>query len=226
MKGMSGRTGTRLPGAILVRIARALFNDYVLASAALPAIADLQREVAEAGGDHRRRLHARWRGYLAFWTLVLVAPLMLTAPPGPEAGRAAFPDVIARLNVGAILIVLGAIVGPALLGWLALAAVGGAVVAVAIHTWYGRHPSFIPEPDESREARGPQINFSSTGVAGNVGGLIFAVGSVIIITLAVPSLVWFLCLALLFGGLCGWALLCWHRSHPKSGLPESLNELR
>jgi hypothetical protein len=223
---MTGRSRTRVPGAILSKIARVLFNDYVLAAAALPAIADLQREVAEAGEDRRRRLVALWRGYVAFWKLALVAPVMLAAPPAPEAGRAAFPDVIARLNVGAILIVLGAIVGPALLGWLALAAVGGAVLAVAIHAWYDRHPSFIPEPDESREARGPQINFSSTGVAGNAGGLIFAVGSVIIITLAVPSLVWFLSLALLCGGLCGWALLRWHRSHPKSGLPVSLIELR
>ncbi len=123
----------RPTGTMLLRIARVLFNDHVLQTAVLPTIADLQREVEEAGADRATRLRALWRGYVAFWTLALVAPLaamMLAAPPAPEAGRGAFDG------------------------------------------WYARHPSFVPERGEAPTGRGPQINFSSTGVAGNVGGLI------------------------------------------------------
>jgi hypothetical protein len=214
-----------MTGTTLSRVARLVFDPHVVKTVVEPTIADLQREVASAA-TRAERVRARWRGYTAFWSLILLAPVSFWWSPAQERGSIAFPDVMARVSVSAILVVLGAIVGPVLFGWLALAVAAGAALAFVIHAWYNRHPSFIPDPKEAPVSSAPQINFSSTGVAGNVGGLIFAIGTVIIVTLAVPGLLWFLCAALLTGALCGWALLRWHRRHPKSGLPENLIELR
>jgi hypothetical protein len=94
-----------------------------------------------------------------------------------------------------------------------------------IHAWYDRHPSDLARPAGS-PPRTPQINFSSTEVAGNIGGLIFVVGSVFIVAIALPSVIWFLFAATAAGGLLAWALLTWHTSHPGSGLPANRIVLR
>ncbi len=216
----------RLPGTTLLRIARLLFNERLLAAVVLPTIADLQREVDEAGDRLVMRLRARWRGYRAFWALVFVAPMAFPAAPAHESGSVAVPDAIARLAATSIAIVLLTIIGPVIGGWMALATAGGALVAIAMHAWYGRHPTNIPAPSEPEDHHTPQINFSSTAVAGNIGGLIFVVGSVLIVAIGVPSLVWFLFAGLVFGGLLAMALLAWHTSHPKQGLPQNLIVLR
>ena len=90
----------------------------------------------------------------------------------------------------------------------------GTLVALLIHAWYDRHPSDIPTPAEPQR-RPPQINFSSTEVAGNIGGLIFVVGSVFIVTLGLPSVIWFLFAGTIAGCFLAWALVAWHTSHPK-----------
>jgi hypothetical protein len=64
------------------------------------------------------------------------------------------------------------IVGPVLGAWVAVVTAVGTLFAILIHAWYDRHPSDIPIPTEPPR-RSPQINFSSTEVAGNIGGLIF-----------------------------------------------------
>ena len=72
---MTGSTsGPRVPGTTLLKIARRLFNENLLAAVVQPTIADLQREIADAGPDGLKRLRAQWRGYCAFWRLTLVAP--------------------------------------------------------------------------------------------------------------------------------------------------------
>jgi hypothetical protein len=212
-------------GTVLLKLARVLFNDHVLDAVVLPTIADLQREIDEAGGSLLRRLHARWRGYWAFWTAALLAPAALPAAPSGESGGVGFPDAIARLAVVSIGVVVLAIIGPVLGGWMALATAGGAVFAIAIHRWHDRHPSHVPAPSDP-DGRTPQINFSSTGVAANTGGLIFVVGSLFIVAVGLPSLVWFLCAGLVGGTLLAWALVAWHQRHPKRGLPEDLIVLR
>jgi hypothetical protein len=63
----------RPAGTLLVKIARLLFDESVLTRVVYPTISDLQEEVREAGTDPRWRLLARWRGYRAFWGVV-VAP--------------------------------------------------------------------------------------------------------------------------------------------------------
>jgi hypothetical protein len=47
---MTGSTNRpRLPGTILLKISRALFNEHLLSAVVEPTIADLQREIADAG---------------------------------------------------------------------------------------------------------------------------------------------------------------------------------
>jgi hypothetical protein len=99
------------------------------------------------------------------------------------------------------------------------------VIAILLHRWYDRHPSNTPVPAVS-VWRSPQINFSSTEVAGNIGGLIFVVGSVFIVAIALPSVIWFLFAATFAGALVAWLLVTWHATHPARGLPENHIVLR
>jgi len=219
---MTGSTSSpRVPGTTLLKIARRLFNENLLSAVVQPTIADLQREIADAGPDGLKRLRAQWRGYCAFWTLTLVAPFASWASPAADAGAVAFPDAIARLAVGSIVVALLAVAGPVLGASVAV----GALFAIMIHAWYDRHPSDIPTPAEPQRPS-PQINFSSTEVAGNIGGLIFVVGSVFIVAVGLPSVTWFLFAATVAGCFLAWALVAWHGSHPTCGLPENRIVLR
>jgi len=135
------------------------------------------------------------------------------------------PDAMGRLAAGAIAVTVAAAAGPVLGTWLAIIAVPGALVAVLIHGWHDRHPSDLPAPPEP--LKGPlQINISSTDVAGNIGGLIFAVGSVLIVAVGLPSLAWFLFAAMVAACLLAWRLVAWHANHPGRGLPENRIVLR
>jgi hypothetical protein len=225
---MTGSTsGGRIPGTTLLKIARVLFNEHVLTMVVQPTIADLQREVAKA--DPRDRLRARWRGYWSFWKIALVSPFArparMPSAPAFETGAAAFPDVVARVATASIVVALVAIVGPALGAGAAIVAGIGGLFAIVLHAWYAKHPSDIPTPNEPQRAT-PQINFSSTEVAGNIGGLIFVVGSVFIVAIGLPSVIWFLLAATIAGCFLAWGLVAWHTRHPKSGLPKNWIVLR
>jgi hypothetical protein len=223
---MTGNSsGSRVPGTTLLKIARLLLNEHLVSTVVQPTISDLQREIAAVGPRRLSRLRAQWRGYCAFWTVMLVAPLVSGSSPARDAGTVAFPDAVARLAVGSIVVALLVIVGPLLGVWVAAITAVGAVFAILMHAWYVRHPSDIPAPAEPQR-RTPQINFSSTDVAGNIGGLIFVVGSVFIVAVGLPSVIWFLFAATVAGCVLAWALVVWHASHPKRGLPENLIVLR
>ena len=223
---MTGNSsGSRVPGTTLLKVARLLFNEHLISTVVQPTISDLQREIAAAGPRRLTRLRAQWRGYRAFWTVMLVAPFVSASSPAKDAGAVAFPDAVARLAVGSIVVALLVIVGPLLGVWVAAITAAGALFAIAMHVWYVRHPSDIPAPTEPKR-RTPQINFSSTEVAGNIGGLIFVVGSVFIVAVGLPSVIWFLFVATVAGCLLAWVLVAWHTSHPKRGLPENLIVLR
>ena len=222
---MTGSTNRRAPGTTVLKIARLLFNEQLFSAVVQPTIADLQREIADAGPNVFKRLRAQWRGYYAFWTLTLVAPCASWASPAGDAGTVASPDAIARLAVRSIVVALVAVVGPVLGAWAALVTALGAVCAILIHAWYDRHPSDIPTPADPQR-RPPEINFSSTEVAGNIGGLIFVVGSVFIVAVGLPSVIWFLSASTVGGCFLSWALVVWHRSHPTRGLPENRIVLR
>jgi hypothetical protein len=215
----------RVPGTTLLKIARLLFDETVLSAVVQPTISDLQREVADAGPSHAKRLRAQWRGYGAFWRLTIVIPFAALGSPASDAGVVAFPEAMARLAIASIVLGLLAVIGPVLGAWAAGVATVGTLVAIVMHAWYKRHPSAIPAPPEPQKGS-PQINFSSTEVAGNVGGLIFAVGSVVIVAIGVPSLLWFMFAAAVAGSVLAWALVAWHARHPKGGLPENQIILR
>jgi hypothetical protein len=218
-------SGPRVPGTILLKIARLLFSEHVLSAVVQPTIADLQREVATADPHGLRRLRARWRGYSAFWRITLVSPFMSWALPAGDAGAVAFSKAIARLVVGSFIITSLAVLGPAFGVWVAILMAAGALLAIVLHAWYDRHPSYVATPDEPQR-RTPQINFSSMEVAGNIGGLIFAVGTVFIAAVGLPSVIWFLFAATVVGSFLAWALVAWHTSHPKWGLPKNRILLR
>jgi hypothetical protein len=215
----------RVPGTTLLKIARLLFNEHLLSAAVQPTISDLQREVADAGSSRVKRLRAHWRGYRAFWTLTLVAPFASWASPTRDARGVAFPDAVARLGVGAIILTLLVVVGPVLGAWAAVVTAAGALFAIVIHAWYQRHPSDTSVPTEPQRGF-PQINFSSTEVAGNIGGLIFVVGSLLIVAVGLSSVLWFLFGSTVAGCFLAWGLVAWHTRHPKRGLPENRIVLR
>ena len=189
----------RLPGAMLLKIARLLFTERFIGAGVEPTIADLRSEVVAAGTDRRQRRRALWRGYAAFWTLTLVAPFESWA-------------LVRRVALGGSALTLLAM--PVLGGWVVAVVATGAVLAMLIHAWYEHHPSIVPAPSEG-PWRSPQINFSSTEVAGNVGGLIFVVGSILIVSLGLPVVFWFLLTGTLAACFVAWALVAWHTRHPR-----------
>jgi hypothetical protein len=187
------------PGTRLLKIAPLVFNERFISAVVRPTIADLQSEVAAAGPDHVKRLRARCRGYSAFWTLILVAPFASWSDePNIAVGRAAAGSaVVALLTVMA----LGAS--------MAFVFAAGALVAVLIHAWYARHPSEIAIPS-GMPWRSPQINFSSTDVAGNIGGLIFVLGTLLIVLVGLPWVAWFLLAAAIAACFVACGLVAWH----------------
>jgi hypothetical protein len=78
----------RLPGRVLLFLARLLFDRAVYDSAIVPAIADLQAEWLTAT-NARERMLARWRGLVAFASLVVLSPIAFRAWPGRERGDGA-----------------------------------------------------------------------------------------------------------------------------------------
>ena len=217
--------GPRVPGTILLKIARVLVSEHLHSAVVQPTIADFQCEVAEAGLHRDKRRRAQWRGYCAFWTLILVVPFASGIAPAGHADAFWPREAVVRLTVGSTLLILLAIFGPLLGVWVAVLAAVPAVFALVIHAWYTRHPSNIPAPTE-RRWRSPEINFSSTEVAGNIGGLIFVVGSVVILAVGLPWVFWFLLPGTIVGCALAGGLVAWHTRHPKWGLPENRIEWR
>src|SRR5262249_17345758 len=164
------------------------------------------------------------RGYFAFWRLVVVASIARWPAPAPNTGTGTvtFGDSVRRLAVVFAALALVAIVVPVLGVWFGVVSAAGVLLALIFHTWYERHPSDTPDPAaQERHWSAPQINFSSTDVAANGGGLIFVIGSLLIVTLALPSVVLFLLVAIAGGCLLAWALVTWRTSHPNVGLPQT-----
>jgi hypothetical protein len=201
---------------VLLRMARLVFDEAVLSSVVHPTIADLQEELRAAGSSRRRRLMARWRGYRAFWTLVLLAPVAFrprrTAPLLDMLGRVAISSVLAIVVVtvwleAGLLILAGAIAGYVL-------------TALVVHRWHSRRPVHVAVPHETPL---PEINLAAIPVRADAGGVLYALGSILAIAISVPTTRWFIVSSLIAGLALAWGLIRWHASgspvrHPVNSL--------
>ena len=129
------------PGERLVKLARVLFDEPTRSTFVIPALADYQQELGEAGGSVIKRLTAHVRGYAAFARLVLAAPFIVpSAPMGSPVST-----FVTGKHGGNLLLVLAlalfAAIRP-LFGWFAVAVIGlGIALAIALRTWNNRHPT-------------------------------------------------------------------------------------
>ncbi len=62
----------------------------------------------------------------------------------------------------------------------------------------------------------PGINFSSTDVGGDLGGLVFAAGSVLAVLVGLPVLIPMYVAALVLGVGLAIVLGAWYRQHPRA----------
>ena len=97
-------TKQRLPGEWLLRIARDLFDASIVTGVIEPTVADLQQEFMDARSSADRAL-ARWRGYFAFWSIVIMAPITLRQWPGHRRRARAYLRWISVIGVVSILAV-------------------------------------------------------------------------------------------------------------------------
>ena len=108
----------------------------------------------------------------------------LVSPPSTVKGAGFLVLLVAVLLVATWLFFKAFIVA---------SAVAGAVAALLIRRWHTRHPSVLPYAPRTRV---PEINLSRIPVAGDVAGLIFAVGGVAVVIIGVPDLAWYFASAL------------------------------
>ena len=87
-----------------------------------------------------------------------------------------------------------------------------AVLAVIMHAWHVHHPA-IWVPRTGALSRRPEINLASIPVTGDLPGLLFAAGSVLILA-GLPRLRWFVALSIVCGLLVAAAVIVWRRFHP------------
>ena len=201
----------RTPGALVLRVCRAIAGEPAYSTIVCPAIADFQQE---ARGAHGRaaRLSVHVRGY---WALTKVLVVLLVAPP---IGIRTEEDIREGAAGGRTLALLVAVLMAAtwpVFGWFtALAAIGGALFAVTMRWWNNRHPAVAIDVEPGPGTRAGEINLSRIPVGGNAGGLIFAAGSVAIVIIGVPDIRWFTLGAIVSGMLVAAALFAWRRAHP------------
>jgi len=72
------------PGERLVKLATLLFDEPTRSTFVIPALADYQQELAEAGASTINRSLAHVRGYAAFVRLVVAAPFIVPSAPTYE----------------------------------------------------------------------------------------------------------------------------------------------
>jgi hypothetical protein len=224
MTRYSANRGTS--GTLLLTIARAVFDDAVVAAIVQPTLADMHAELRAAGDHPLRRARARLRGYGAFWKLVLLAPFAADNWPVRFEHAILLPERAHHATGWLVLAAVLAFTSPALTPWTGTAIIGGLIVAVLLHSWHARHPIVVVTAPDADGTRRPEINLSRIVVGGNVGGLIFMAGSMAILVAGLPSWRWFFAAAALGGVLTAAIVARWHSSHPSHGLPEHLIVLR
>lgn len=202
---------SRTPGAFLLKVARVLFDESVVAEVVLPTIADLQHELRTASGP-RAWLGAALGGYAAFWLLALAAPVAFHRWPTRRIGENGLPD--RSPGIAFALVVATMVLGgwSFLSWWMIVTGAGGVVCAMLLHRWHEAHPAELALPQKPWVI--PEINQSRIRVDGNIGGLSYVVGSLAVALVGLPAVRWFFVAAATLGLLCAWALVAWRNTHP------------
>ncbi len=132
---------SRQPGERLVTLATFLFDEPTRSTFVIPALADYQQELGEAGTSRFRRLTAHVRGYAAFARLLVAAPFIVPSAP---MGGPVTTFVTGRYGGNMLLVLalaLFAAIRP-LFGWFAIAVVAlGVGLAILLRLWNTRHPN-------------------------------------------------------------------------------------
>jgi len=130
----------RQPGARLVKLATRLFDEPTRSTFVIPALADYQLELGEAGASTTKQFMAHVRGYAAFARLVVAAPFIVpSAPMGSPV-----TSFVSGKYGGNLLLVLALALFAAIrpfFGWFAVAVIGlGIGLAIVLRLWNNRHP--------------------------------------------------------------------------------------
>jgi hypothetical protein len=91
-----------------------------------------------------------------------------------------------------------------------IAAAAGVATSVWLHWWYRRHPVVAPA---AAGRRPPMLNISAVYIGSDAAGLAFMVGCVVIFTMGLPPLRWFVAASALLAVLFAVTVIGWHRTH-------------
>ena len=105
-----------------------------------------------------------------------------------------------------------------------VAAAAGIATGVWLHWWYSRHPALLGRYAPRRQPH--MLNISAVYIGGDAAGLAFVVGCVVIFTMGLPPLRWFVLASSVLAVLFALVVIGWHRSHslwsePAASLKES-----
>ena len=120
-------------------------------------------------------------------------------------------------------VVLGAAVWPFFDLFIVAAITVGLGAAVTMRRWNTGHPSRLPNPSSTRR---PEINLSAIPVGGDAAGLIFAVGSVVVVLVGVPGMTWYFVSALGCATIFAFALSAWRLAQPPMSVRSTTLGLR
>lgn len=92
-----------------------------------------------------------------------------------------------------------------------VAATAGIGTGIWLHWWYSRHPANLAR--RSPDRRPHMLNISAVYIGGDAAGLAFVVGCVVIFTMGLPPLRWFVLASSVLAVLFALTVVAWHRTH-------------
>jgi hypothetical protein len=91
-----------------------------------------------------------------------------------------------------------------------VAAAAGTATGIFLRWWNIRHPAF---PARGRDRQPHMLNVAAIHVGSDAAGLAFVVGCVVIFTMGLPPLRWFVAASSILAVLFALAVIGWHRTH-------------
>ena len=92
------------------------------------------------------------------------------------------------------------------------ALIGGLATCLALGQWNGRHPARAGRT-AMPDGQPPMINVAAIRVGGDVAGLVFAGGAIVIFVMSLEVLRWFVVSSAVLSFLFAVAVIRWRRSH-------------